>query len=42
MNHYATSALEQKGGRHYWMAKELVKKGYQPVIFCANTVLKED
>lgn len=38
MNHYATSALEQKGGRHYWMAKELVKKGYQPVVFCANTV----
>lgn len=42
LNHYATVALEQRGGRHYWMAKELVKKGYQPVVFCANTVHNSD
>lgn len=38
LNHYASVMLKQRGGRHYWMAKELLKKGYQPVIFCANVV----
>ena len=38
LNHYAATTLEQKGGRHYWMAKELVKKGYQPTVFCANVI----
>lgn len=38
LNHYAATMLEQKGGRHYWMAKELIKKGYQPIIFCADVV----
>lgn len=36
-NHYATKMFENKGGRHYWFAKELVKKGYDVTIFCANT-----
>ncbi len=38
LNHYAATMLEQKGGRHYWMAKELLKKGYHPIIFCADVV----
>lgn len=38
LNHYAATTLEQKGGRHYWMAKELLKKGYQPTVFCANVI----
>lgn len=37
MNHYATETFYNKGGRHYWFAENLIKKGYQPVIFCANT-----
>lgn len=34
-NHYAT-AIKQ-GGRHFWFAKHLTKRGYVPVVFCANT-----
>lgn len=26
LNHYATVALEQRGGRHYWMAERTCKK----------------
>lgn len=37
-NHYATNTYFDKGGRHYWFAKYLKKAGYNPVIFCANTV----
>lgn len=37
-NHYATNMSIDKAGRHYWMAKELKKKGYNPIIFCANTL----
>ncbi len=37
MNHYATSMFFNKGGRHYWFAENLKKKGYEPTIFCANT-----
>lgn len=29
-----------KGGRHYWFAKELIKKGYEPIIICASFVHK--
>jgi len=28
---------KNKGGRHYWFAKELLKRGYEPTIICANT-----
>ncbi len=27
----------KRGGRHYWFAKYLIRDGYQPTIFCANT-----
>ena len=37
LNHYATSMLFSKGGRHYWFAKYLKSEGYEPVIFCCNT-----
>lgn len=36
LNHYATSMLLKKGGRHYWFAKYLKREGYDPVIFCCN------
>lgn len=26
-----------QGGRHYWFAENLLKQGYEPIIFCANT-----
>ncbi|MGI6490869.1 MAG: glycosyltransferase family 4 protein [Pelotomaculum sp.] len=26
-----------KAGRHYWFAKNLIKSGYKPTIFCAST-----
>lgn len=37
MNHYATEMYFSEGGRHYWFAENLIKKGYEPIIFCANT-----
>lgn len=37
MNHYATDMFENKGGRHFWFAKNLMNYGYNPTIFCANT-----
>src|SRR5690625_3365561 len=37
MNHYATNSYFNKGGRHYWFAKNLIDKGYKTTIFCANT-----
>ena len=37
-NHYATNTFIDQGGRHYWFAENLLKQGYQPKIFCANTV----
>lgn len=37
VNHYATDMFFNKGGRHYWFAENLLKKGYKPTIFCANT-----
>lgn len=36
-NHYATDMCKNKGGRHYWFSENLIKKGYSPTIFCANT-----
>lgn len=41
-NHYATNMYLDQGGRHYWFAKYLKKEGYNPVIFCANTVHNSD
>ena len=36
-NHYATDMFFTRGGRHYWFAKYLIRNGYEPTIFCANT-----
>lgn len=36
-NHYAINSYRNQGGRHYWFAENLIKKGYKPTIFCANT-----
>lgn len=36
-NHYASDMYKNKGGRHYWFAKNLIKKGYKVTIFCSNT-----
>lgn len=36
MNHYAGDMYFNKGGRHYWFAKYLRRKGYKPVVFCCN------
>ena len=35
-NHDATRMFDDKGGRHFWFAKKLKERGYEPVIFCAN------
>lgn len=35
-NHDATRMFSEKGGRHYYFAKGLLDKGYEPVIFCSN------
>lgn len=36
MNHYAIDHFYQKGGRHYWIAENLKKDGYEPVVFGCN------
>lgn len=42
MNHYATNQYTAKAGRHYWFAKELKKRGYDPTVFCATTFLDNE
>lgn len=37
LNHYAGSMFEAEGGRHYWFARELVRRGYDVTVFCANS-----
>lgn len=36
MNHYAIDHFYQKGGRHYWLAENLKRDGYEPVVFGCN------
>lgn len=36
LNHHANDTYFDKGGRHYSIAKYLVKEGYNPIIFCSN------
>ncbi len=36
-NHYATSMYKDRAGRHYSFAENLLKRGYNPIIFCAST-----
>lgn len=38
LNHYATNTFFEKGGRHYWIGENLLKEGYNPIIFCASTL----
>ena len=35
-NHDATRMFTDKAGRHYWFARKLKERGYDPIIFCAN------
>lgn len=37
-NHYATKMYREQGGRHYWFAENLIKKGYKVTVFCASTI----
>jgi len=36
-NHYATNMYKDRAGRHYSFAEILLKRGYNPIIFCAST-----
>lgn len=36
-NHYATDMYKNCGGRHYWFAEYLIKRGFKATVFCANT-----
>lgn len=36
-NHYAGNMFEAEGGRHYWFARELARRGYDVAVFCANS-----
>lgn len=36
-NHYATNMYKDRAGRHYSFAHYLLKRGYNPIIFCAST-----
>ena len=38
MNHYATNMFKNRGGRHYYFAKNLIDRGYDVTIFCASTI----
>lgn len=38
INHYAVNMFFDQGGRHLWMATELKKQGYEPIILCADRV----
>lgn len=37
-NHYATNMSRDQAGRHYWFAENLIKRGYNPTVFCASTI----
>lgn len=36
MNHYGANMYYNRGGRHYWFAKNLIKRGYRVFFFAAN------
>lgn len=38
LNHYASDTYFDRGGRHYYFAKYLRRNGYEPCIFCCNSV----
>ena len=37
INHYAGQMYFEKGMRHYWIAKFLKQKDYNPVVICSNS-----
>ena len=36
MNHYVMNQFFNRGGRHYWLAEQLKKDGYEPTVFGCN------
>lgn len=40
LNHYAARMFQNKGGRHYWFAENLIKQGYEPIIICSSFLHK--
>ena len=42
MNHYVMNQYFNRGGRHYWIAEELKKDGYAPVVFGCNAMQDKD
>lgn len=38
LNHYASDTFFDHGGRHYYFAKYLKLSGYDPTVFCCNSV----
>ncbi|MDW3990622.1 glycosyltransferase family 4 protein [Staphylococcus saprophyticus] len=38
LNHYAGTSYINEGGRHYWIAENLIKKGHPTTIFCSNII----
>ena len=36
INHYAITQYVNKTGRHYWFARYLKDKGYEPIVFSSN------
>lgn len=39
MNHYASNMFRDKAGRHYWFAKQLIKRGHDVTVFCSTTLV---
>lgn len=37
INHYALNMFNDRAGRHYWFASELIKRGYDVTVFTAST-----
>lgn len=42
LNHYATGHFYEKGGRHFWISKQLKKQGYCPVVFGASDLHNDE
>ena len=42
LNHYASTMFYEKGGRHMWFAENLIKAGYEPIIFCSSFLHNSD
>lgn len=42
INHYATNQYAAKAGRHFWFARELMKRKYNVTVFCATTFLDNE